>query len=126
MRYMLFLDYDLQDRRSGNWGWLFYLPKWWVDFRFSDFLELILMDVKRLQRMFRLGKAVVYRSSQNGVHVYFPDARLTKEQVEAILLESKCHWGFKQFSVRVGDQTLRVSGKKGAGRPELICILLQL
>ena len=105
-KYRLFLDYDETTSRKKDW--YMYNPKHSSRSR----LEMVIADVKRLQSLCpKLGKALIYRSSDRGFHVVFPDSSLTWPEVEALLIESRCHEGYKRFSLLIKDQTLRVSPK---------------
>jgi len=120
---MVFLDYDVSVEADRFPDVLFKVKRHWMYWKPSDFLELILMDVKRLQNMFNLGRALVYRSSEKGFHVVFPDARLRLDQALAVALTSLCSRRYVEFSVIAGDQTLRVSRKKKAEKPQLIYLV---
>jgi hypothetical protein len=93
-----FLDYD-----AGQ-GWLWRTGPLW-----DDLLELVEMEAKRLANIFPLGHIAVIGRSDDGWHLRFPKARLTQKQEEAVMHESKSHYGHKWFSTLVGDTTLRVS-----------------
>ena len=115
----LFLDYDLRT------------------------LAYVLDDLRRLQRKFGLGEADVYESrppqtfdasslGQGKVqvsswHVQFRDS-LAWDQIEEILLDSKCSWGYKQFSLKVADSTLRIGPKikEKIPAPKLIGVLKKM
>jgi hypothetical protein len=120
---MVFLDYDISVRADRFPDTLFKVKRHWIDWKPSEFLELILMDVRRLQTMFKLGRALVYRSSDKGFHVIFPDARLTLEQALAVALTSLCSRRYVEYSMIAGDQTLRVSRKRNADKPQLISLV---
>ncbi len=73
--------------------------------------ELVRMEAVRLKERFGLGRAVILRSS-GGWMVRFPDARLTREEMESILYASPyVDRGFRYYSVEKGFQTLRTSKK---------------
>ncbi len=110
----LFLDYD-----SGK-GWLWRLGPLW-----DDLLELVRMEAKRLANMFPLGDIAVIKRSDNGWHLIFPRARLTQEQEQSIMWESRSHFGHVAFSCAVGDTTLRVSKKpsKNSHPPYLVEVM---
>ena len=95
---ILFLDYDLNKP-----------PFCFMNV--EEARELIYMDVLRLKRMFKLGKAIIKRSL-NGFHVKFPFDFLNVDEVNAILLESLCDKGYKYYSIEKGKQCLRISDKK--------------
>lgn len=125
----LFLDLDIPVGRPSEFKKFvfgFWIPRHWIDFRFSEFLELAVFEAERLIRTFpRLGRrALIYRSSQMGIHIIFPDARLSFKEVEAIHRCSLfCHEGYRYFSRLVQDQTLRVSRKSNADEPKLVRIV---
>jgi len=126
----LFLDIDVpmgKPREFYKWVFGFYVPKRWIDFNFSELLELVEFDVRRLMWMFpRLGKRVlIYRSSWTGFHVVFPDAKLTFTEVEAIQKASFfCHEGYRFFCRLVQDETLRVGERRGFGKPKLLKVVI--
>ena len=106
---MLFLDYDGAPHLNRGWFTYSYRRRIW-----ETNLEMVEIEAKRLMAMFpKLGKkALIYKSSDYGsYHVIFPEARLTWEEVMAVLAEARCHKGYKHFSLLVGDQTIRVSPK---------------
>ena len=83
------------------------------------------IEAKRLQQLIpNLGKALIYRSD-NGYHIIFPDAKLTRQQVEAIITLSQAHKGWIYFSLLIQDCTLRISPKpvKGSHPPYLIKVI---
>ena len=98
----VFLDYDENSnwfmRRGRN-------PLW------SNYIELIRFEAKRLANLFPLGNIAVIMRSDNGFHLRFPKARLTQEQEESVMYESMSHCGHVRFSILVEDTTLRVSRK---------------
>jgi hypothetical protein len=106
----LFIDID-----SGD-GWL-----WWTTPLWDELLELVRMEALRLGRTYPLGKRANIMRSDNGWHIRFDEARLTKEQEESLLHESKGHFGHIRFSCEIHDTTLRVSAKarKGSTPPRL-------
>lgn len=128
-KHRLFLDLDIpvgRPREFAKYVFGFWIPRHWIDFKFSDFLELAVFEAERLMRTFpKLGrKALVYRSSQMGIHVIFPDAKLSFREVEAMHRYSLfCHEGYRHLSKLVQDQTLRISRKKNAGEPELVRVV---
>lgn len=84
------------------------------------------LEARRLQYMFRdfkLGKAVIKQSSNRSYHLIFPDARFTRKQEEAVIMQSRAHDGFKRFSFLVGDTTIRESAKKGSERPFVVEVI---
>lgn len=97
-----FLDYD-----SGK-GWL-----WRLDPLRDDLLDLVKMEARRLAAMYPLGPIALILRSDNGWHLRFPKARLTREQEESVMWTSKSHFGHVWFSCLVGDTTLRTSAKPG-------------
>lgn len=122
----LFLDIDVPIGRPEKFTERilgFWIPKHWIDFNTREFLELVVLDVGRLLQTFpKLGGiALIYRSSLTGFHVRFPKAKLSFEEVEAMQFQSLlCHEGYRYFCRLVQDETLRVSGKRGAREPQLI------
>lgn len=60
--------------------------------------------------------------SDNGWHLRFPRANLTREQEESVMWTSLSHYGHKWFSCLVQDTTLRVSKKpyKNSHEPYLV------
>ena len=106
----LFIDIDT------NSSWL-----WWTAPLWDDNLELVRMEALRLGRTYPLGKRVAIMRSDNGWHIRYDEARLTKEEEESLLHESKGHFGHIRFSCEIHDTTLRVSAKarKGSSPPRL-------
>lgn len=103
-----FLDYD-----SGS-GWL-----WRVGPLQDDLLDLVRMEARRLAAMYPLGPIALIMRSDNGWHLKFPKARLTREEEESVMWTSKSHFGHVWFSCLVRDTTLRASAKprKNSFRP---------
>jgi len=103
VRHRLFIDVD-----SGD-GWLWRLgdPLW------DDLLELVEMEARRLMNLYGLGGVAVILRTDDGWHIRFPFARLSKEEELALMWASRGHYGHKWFSREVGDTTLRVSEKPG-------------
>lgn len=98
-RVQLFIDYDLYKK-----PFCLMEP--------HEAMELVRMDVIRLKEMFGLGRAVIERSD-GGAMVRFPDAKLTPQEMEAILFASPyVDRGFRYYSVEKGFQTLRTSPKR--------------
>ncbi len=95
-----FLDYD-----SGR-GYL-----WRVGPFHDDLHELVRMEARRLGGMFPLGSIALILRSDNGWHLRFPEARLSREEEESVMWASKSHYGHVWFSCLIGDTTLRVSRK---------------
>lgn len=110
----LFLEYD-----SGkDWIWRT-TPLW------DDLLELVRMEARRLSSMYPLGDIAVIMRSDNGWHLRFPQAKLTRDEEESVMWTSLSHFGHKWFSCLVKDTTLRVSEKpyKNSHKPYLVEIL---
>lgn len=98
-------------------------------------------DVCRLMDKYNLkGPTDIYESSKSYLYdasfwgggivrlgSYHTRILETKEwnEVERILKDSNAHEGFKYFSLSDGikDITLRISGKRGASSPRLICTI---
>jgi len=96
----LMLDYDCRCPRQAS--------------SCTCLVELVLPDVRRLRAVCpQLGRAVIYRSSLTGLHVVFPEARLTPAQRDGLLLYSQAHRGYVYFSLFWQDCTLRVEAKRG-------------
>jgi len=123
-RFCLFIDYDLDSFLLRGLS-----P--------SEALDLVLCYVKSLQNVFKLGRAVIYRSD-NGFHVRFPFARLSEKEVVFLTQYAKAESGYLYWTkVKEGRQCLRISrkrivkmfGNKRLGRrvegskPELIAIV---
>lgn len=110
----IFLDYDADS------GWL-----WRTDPLWDDLLELVRMEALRLGRMFPLGNTAVIMRADNGWHLRFPKAKLTREQEESVMWASMSHFGHVWFSCLVKDTTLRASKKpnKNSHRPYLVEII---
>ena len=100
MKYRVFLDYD-----AGS-SWLWKTGPLW-----DDLLDLVRMEAYRLGKMFPLGKIAVIMRSDNGWHLRFPKARLTKEEELSVMWTSLSHFGHRWFSQEVKDTTLRSSKK---------------
>lgn len=110
----LFLDYD-----SGRSWFTKTGPMW------DDLLELVRMEARRLAATFPLGDIAVIKRSDNGWHLIFSKARLTREQEESVMWASMSHFGHVRFSCAVGDTTLRVSSKpeKNSHEPWLVEVI---
>jgi len=97
-KYHLFLDFDLYKPPLNQME-----P--------HEAYELIRMEVKRLQSMFKLGRAIVQKSG-GGYMVKFPFKPLTLEELKAILMEARyVDEGYKYYSLTEYGQTLRISPK---------------
>jgi len=83
------------------------------------------MEAKRLGDMYPLGDIAVIKRSDDGYHIKYPNARLTKDEELAIMWASRGHRGHIMFSQTVRDTTIRVSKKKGnySHEPYLIEIM---
>jgi len=110
----VFLDYD-----SGRSWFTRTGPMW------DDLLELVRMEARRLSQLYPLGDIAVIMRSDNGYHLRFPRAHLTREQEESIMWSSLSHFGHVRFSCAVGDTTLRVSSKpyKNSHEPWLVEVI---
>lgn len=97
----LFLDIDADS------SWL------WRTGPVDDLLPLVRMEAKRLGGMYPLGDIAVIKRSDNGWHIKYPNARLTKDEEIAIMWASRGHRGHIAFSDAVRDTTIRVSKKRG-------------
>jgi len=98
MKHALFLDYQLSDPPFRGLS-------------FNEAYELIMCYVKSLQNAFHLGRAIIYLPGR-GVHVRFPFARLTAEEVMFLTRYAKADRGYCWWTeVKGGRQCLR-SGKK--------------
>ena len=111
----LFLDIDWGD----GWMWRTETPMW------DDLLPLVRMEAQRLGNMYPLGSKAVIKRSDDGWHLIFPEARLTKEEEETIMLMSKGSRGYVYFSCLIHDTTLRLSSKpmKNSHEPYLVEIM---
>jgi len=110
----VFLDYD-----SGRSWFTRTGPMW------DNLLELVRMEARRLANMFPLGDTAVIMRSDNGWHIKFTKARLTREQEESVMWSSLSHFGHVSFSCAVGDTCLRVSKKpvKNSQKPCLVEVI---
>jgi len=110
----LFLDFD------SNSSWFTRTGPMW-----DNLLELVRMEARRLAATFPLGDIAVIKRSDNGWHLRFPRAHLTREQEESIMWASMSHFGHVSFSCAVGDTCLRVSSKpsKNSHAPWLVEVL---
>jgi len=110
----LFLEYD-----SGK-SWIWRSGPLW-----DDLLELVRMEARRLSTIYPLGDIAVIMRSDNGWHLRFPKAHLTREEEESVMWTSLSHFGHVWFSCLVKDTTLRVSKKprKNSHEPYLVEIL---
>lgn len=95
-----FLDYDA----DSSWLWRTG-PLW------DNLLELVRMEAIRLSQMYPLGHIAVIMRADNGYHIRFPKAKLTKEEELSVMWSSLSHFGHVWFSELVQDTTLRVSEK---------------
>ena len=107
----LFIDIDT------NSSWF-----WWTAPLWDDLLELVRMEALRLGRTYPLGSKALILRSDNGWHLRFEGAKLSKAEEESLLHESKAHMGFIRYSCEVHDTTLRVGPKvqKGSHEPWLV------
>lgn len=82
-----------------------------LDFDAAD-LELVVLEVQRLQQLFpKLGRAVIRHSSECKYHIRFT-GKVTWEEYEQVLCSSWLeHSGHRVFTLLCGDGTLRVSEK---------------
>jgi len=110
----LFLEYD-----SGK-DWLWRVGPLW-----DDLLDLVRMEARRLSSTYPLGDIAVILRSDNGWHLRFPKAKLTREEEESVMWASLSHFGHIWFSCLIKDTTLRVSKKprKHSHEPYLVEIL---
>lgn len=110
----LFLDYD-----SGK-SWVWQTGPLW-----DNLLELVRMEAKRLSSIYPLGDIAVIMRSDNGWHLRFPKAKLTRDEEESVMWASLSHFGHIWFSCLIEDTTLRVSKKprKNSHEPYLVEIL---
>jgi len=111
-----FFDYD-----TGK-TWFLRVP--WESL-WDDTIDLIRLEAKRIHDALpKVGNlAVIFRSSFNGWHLYFPHADMTWRENEALLLYSRAHRGFVRFSLLLMDCTLRVGEKKGAMAPYIVEVI---
>ncbi len=110
----VFLDYD-----SGRSWFTRTGPMW------DNMLELVRMEARRLAAMFPLGDTAVIMRSDNGWHLRFPRAHLTREQEESVMWSSLSHFGHIRFSCALEDSCLRVSRKpvKNSQKPCLVEVI---
>jgi len=74
-------------------------------------LDFVINDVKRLQKKFLLGDAIIVKT-RKGFHVhFFWDWNLDWETVCKIINESKAPEDFKKISEACGFRVIRISGK---------------
>lgn len=107
----VFLDYD------SNSSWFTRTGPMW-----DDLLELVRMEARRLSQLYPLGDIAVIMRSDNGWHLRFPRAHLTREQEESVMWSSLSHFGHVRFSCALEDSCLRVSRKpvKNSQKPCLV------
>jgi len=110
----LFIDIDT------NSTWL-----WWTAPLWDDNLELVRMEALRLGRTYPLGRRANIMRSDNGWYIRYDEARLSKEEEESLMHESKGHFGHVRFSCELHDTTLRVGPKprKGSHEPWLVEVI---
>lgn len=90
--------------------WDFYRPPFCY-MQLHEAWELARLDAIRLKELFKLGRLVLKRSD-GGAMAIFPDAWLTREEMESILCASPyVDRGFRYYSIEKGYQTLRTSPK---------------
>ncbi len=125
----LFLDLDTGEGWLWNpwlrvpiWkdGWLWDTNPLW-----DDLLPLVRMEAKRLGGMYPLGNIAIINRSDDGYHIKYPQARLSKDEELAIMWASMGHRGHIMFSQAVQDTTIRVSKKRGnySHEPYLVEVL---
>jgi len=109
----LFIDLD------ANSSWL------WRTGPVDDLLPLVRMEAKRLGGMYPLGDIAIIKRSDDGYHLKYPKARLTKDEEISIMWASMGHRGHIMYSQEVRDTTLRTSKKKGnySHRPYLVEVI---
>ena len=97
--HMIFLDIDTKKSRL-----LRGLPE-------DEKLNLIIWEIKRLQRLYNLGVALVYKT-KNGYHIRFPQAyvplHIRNAILESCLLIDR---GYLWWCKKLRDCTLRISEK---------------
>jgi hypothetical protein len=110
-RYRLFVDIDAGCR----WIWKLKDPLW------DDLYPLVKMEAKRLADLYPVGDRATIHRSDNGWHIQFNKASLTKEEEQALMTSSLGHMGHIIFSLKVGDTAIRWSEQpvKGSHKPLL-------
>lgn len=98
---------------------------WWSGPLWDDTLELVRMEALRLGHTYPLGSKAVIMRTDNGWHLRFPEAKLTKAEEESLMHASKGHFGHIRFSCELHDTTLRCSKKpqKGSHEPWLVDVV---
>lgn len=78
----------------------------------GELLEMVQVDAKRIQFLLgpRVGRAVIKRSV-NGLHLKFPFARITEEEVAWMMEGSPLDTGFRYWCRERGSSTLRIGHK---------------
>ena len=97
--HMIFIDVDVKKNRIF-WG-----------LREDEKLDLVVSEVKRLQRLYKLGNALIYKT-KNGYHIRFPQAyvplHIRNAILESCLIIDK---GYLWWCKKLRDCTLRTSEK---------------
>jgi len=122
----LFLDIDQGDGFLWkSWlkqpdGWLWRTNPLW-----TDLLPLVRMEAKRLGSMYPLGDIAIIKRSDNGYHIKYPRAHLSKDEEISIMWASMGHRGHIAYSQEVRDTTIRVSKKRGnySHRPWIVEVI---
>jgi hypothetical protein len=79
--------------------------------------EIEVQRLRDLVRPLKLGRAIIKRSSDKSRHLIFPEARLDDKTHDALVMMSRSHEGWKQFTFLVDDACYRWSKKHEAEKP---------
>lgn len=106
-KYNLLLDIDETPYLAEDW--FAYNPK----HNLWSTPEMARIEAKRLKSLWgkKLGKRACILRGDNGYHLHFPDANLTKQEEEVAMIMSRGHRGHVYYSLLLHDTTLRVSKK---------------
>lgn len=103
--YRLFVDVDWGD----TWLWRTPNPLW------DNLLPLVRMEARRLAGLYPLGDLAVIERSDDGWHIKFTQAKLSKDEEETLMIMSRGHRGHVHFSLLMHDSTLRWDAKPTSG-----------
>lgn len=99
----------------------------WIALDLDDItIEDARLEVEKMRSVaspVELGLAVIRKSSKGHYHIIFPNARVSRELEEKLMLSSCAHDKWIRYSLLVNDTTIRRGVKWGVEEPKIVEVI---
>lgn len=94
-----------------------------IDYDDRFFLDVLIIEIKRLQKKYNLGVAHIVETSDNHYSVFFFQEQLDYFDCLRIIHDTDCCRAFKRARMMFDEMTIRLTPKKGRLKPRLVRVV---